>query len=582
MPSKRHRPSRTKSAAKPPVNPAGLRVVAIAKPFYPNSQGARETYLVIAFKDHDAHERECIIPYNHFLTKKPQVIEALSSHGYHWDDPTKALSDITALAACKPERRMTIAFFPGWHDNSYVRPSRWYSPDGDQTEAMRFQPHPAVKLGHHATTGTLKEWREAAKLAAHSDVARCFVSLAFAAPILKLIDGVSFGMMIVGASSLGKSTVLRLAASVPGHIENGRIPTLGASLTALEQILLGYRDGFIPLDDTGELEGDDRTIAAMIRMLGFIIATGSSRNRANQYELSVGTIKPDNRVILGLSSEKTLRELARRGGRDRLRGEEVRLIEIPIPFAGTHDIFNGAKANKRIGSEVGEREAAIRRIETICNANQGVALDVFLKRLCKDRRAKRRLRKWISEFREAAQSLSAEASHGRIVQSFAVTYAAARLAIKYKIVPWGEKSTRKAILACARQAIDHLPSPQDESTWDQSDDAVLAEFRERMASVTIATLDSKGKAKKDAAVSAIKQADGYYDENGKVLLKASRMNAWYPGHTARSRVVRLLRRKGILQAGRRSDTGTIQMQHASVGKGRQGYYRLEWPHEALV
>src|SRR4051812_10307401 len=156
----------------------------------------------------------------------------------------------------------------------------------------------------------------------HSSLARLFIALPFAATVLRLVRGKSFGVVVVGDSSIGKTLLLRLAASVPGHNGEDGLTTLKASSTAIEELVLGHRDGFLPLDEIGQIEGDPKAVAEFLKALSFMISTGQRRNRASPYEDAIGAIKPDTRVIVGMTTETSLAALARHAQQQRLRGEE--------------------------------------------------------------------------------------------------------------------------------------------------------------------------------------------------------------------------------------------------------------------
>ena len=116
------------------------------------------------------------------------------------------------------------------------------------------------------------------------------------------------------------------------------------------------------------------------------------------------------------------------------------------------------EADQEFGRTAAEPQREVHAIERACDENQGVAHRLFLRELCNNPEAVTKLQGWAGEFTEAARHRHADASRGRMISSFAITYAAARLAIEYGILPWGWKSTRAALLRCVTNALAHLPA----------------------------------------------------------------------------------------------------------------------------
>jgi hypothetical protein len=227
----------------------------------------------------------------------------------------------------------------------------------------------------------------------------------------------------------------------------------------------------------------------------------------------------------------------------------------------------------------------VHAIERACDDNQGVAHRVFLRELCNDPDAVTDMQRWVGEFTEAARHLHADASRGRIIASFAVTYAAARLAIEYEILPWGPKATLAALLRCATNALVHLSTVErgtgEGKAAGPSDNEVLADFTEKLRASKLVELPRQS-ASPDEMIAAdafrVGADDGQSIEA--VLLKAERMRDWFPTPQSRNRLIEALKRQGILLPGRDLSTNTVQKQIAPVGKQRSPYYAL--PAAGLV
>ena len=196
---------------------------------------------------------------------------------------------------------------------------------------------------------------------------------------------------LVGETSMAKTLLLKLAASVQGNIHNGAIPTLDSTAAALEQLVIGFRDSFLLLDEIGQVEGSEKQIAQYLRSFAFRLASGRSKGRAGQYEEAVGLPNLASRNIVGMTTERSIADINKTARGRRLPGEAVRLIELPASREGQADVFDRPKANSIIDPAVRDRGAYIERLEQLLNDEQGTAAREFLRRLVGDERAKRRL-----------------------------------------------------------------------------------------------------------------------------------------------------------------------------------------------
>jgi hypothetical protein len=99
---------------------------------------------------------------------------------------------------------------------------------------------------------------------------------------------------LVGETSTAKTLLLKLAASVQGNIDNGAIPTLDSTAAALEQLVIGFRDSFLPLDEIGQVEGSEKQIAQYLRSFAFRLASGRSGGPASmRRQLGYQTSPPE-------------------------------------------------------------------------------------------------------------------------------------------------------------------------------------------------------------------------------------------------------------------------------------------------
>src|SRR4029079_8949144 len=127
-------------------------------------------------------------------------------------------------------------------------------------------------------------------------------------------------------------------------------PTTWDGTTAgFEQRVQGHRDCIVPLDDISYLDGDPTKMAKLIT---FRLAGNRAKEKAGQYVVAQNLVEAESRVIALSTSEDPLWAHLNRVGRRRIRGEEVRMVNVPACVSDKDDIFDGPKASKAVGKTV--------------------------------------------------------------------------------------------------------------------------------------------------------------------------------------------------------------------------------------
>jgi putative DNA primase/helicase len=151
------------------------------------------------------------------LVSRDAIVAKLADLGYAWPESKYRKFIAEALAARRPTRRKEIVLVPGWHRKRFALPDEWIVRQNVQAPQIELQSVPTVKLGAFLSRGTLSDWKERiAKIARHSSRGRLFIAAALAGPTLRIVNHSSFGLNAFGATSSGKTLLLRLAASVWG------------------------------------------------------------------------------------------------------------------------------------------------------------------------------------------------------------------------------------------------------------------------------------------------------------------------------------------------------------------------------
>ena len=539
---------------------------------------AREqAYTAVRFLDRDGKRKKEIVPSSMLVSQPVEFVTLLAGRGYLWP-PTRPLRHkiIGELSIVKPTRQIRVTPVPGCHGKSYVLPDESYTPKGPDRKHFQLCHNPTVRLGEFRRSGTLKEWKEhIGKACIHSTRARLALAAVFAAPNLRELNISSFGFNFSGITSSGKTLCVRLAASAVGLNSSEGPATWDASLAGFEQRALGHRDSILPLDDTSYLPQPD-----VAKLVTFRLASNRPKAKAGQYIFANNLVDVDWRVLPLSTSEEPIWQMIKRERR-RVRGEEVRLINVPACVSDKGDIFDGPNADDRVGSTLAERLDFVEKQEKFTQDYQGEAFRTYLAKRFADKRAEETLKKYMDQFLEAASLPEQWRWLGRIRRLFAVVYASAAQAIDYGVLPWSKKATLKAILACMTDAMDQLAAnfsdaPDGGSERIKSDDALAAEFKRRVEGAKFVRIERNGR-KPHSTAKRLTKADGFIQTTrpGRVryLLRSNAMEAWFPEVTTRKRLSAVLRSRGILKAGRRTDTSTRQI-HIAPLKKRVSCYAL--------
>jgi putative DNA primase/helicase len=331
------------------------------------------------------------------------------------------------LQICRPAKRIICVARVGWHGDTYVLPDRTFGP----RELVLQQ---EIEIAHAVRAcGTLVDWQEKiGKYCIGNSRLSFSVITAFAGPLLMLVGGESGGVHLRGGSSIGKTTLLRVAGSVwGGGGSHGFVRSWRSTANGLEGIAALHNDGFLVLDEMGQA-GDDLGDAI------YMLANGAGKIRANKS----GAARPSHewRIVFLSSGEISLSaKLNERQRQKATAGQEVRIIDIPADAEtgfGVFEHLHGFDSGDKLSRHLKEAAASL----------YGTPILEFLKLLEKiDRDEISILLK--AEFNRLIGKLrftSADGQVQRVAHRFALFSVAGELAIRFSILPWPSGEASKA------------------------------------------------------------------------------------------------------------------------------------------
>lgn len=337
------------------------------------------------------------------------------------------------IQSSHPDARALCTSNVGWHEDCFVLPMLTIG----QREKEQIILQSAYLNENFSTQGTLEEWQQIARLSEGNSRLIFALSMSFASILLTPLEIESGGVHFQGASSLGKTTILRAAASCWGGKDY--ILTWRATTNGLEGTALNHNDTLLCIDELGQSDPDK--IGESIYML----ANGSRKARSDALGFSKPT--PKWRILFISSGETTLAGHLQQVGKKTRAGQEIRILDIPVDtgkygaFENLHGYPNGDSFAKELNALSSKYygNAAIRFIELlIANKPEYLLL----------------ARKKIQQFENECLPPNASGQVSRALNRFAVIAAAGEIATAMGITNWKEGEAFIGIKTCFKAWLD--------------------------------------------------------------------------------------------------------------------------------
>ena len=349
--------------------------------------------------------------------------------------PGKAARDALTklLTSWQPEIRAVTTDRLGWADDACTS---FILGDGrviGEDDVVYQHDQVPAAVAEMKEAGTLASWSaKVAQECSGNPLMVMAVSLAFAGPLLEPLGMDGGGVHLRGASSRGKSTILRVGVSVwgaPGFMNSWR-----ATANGLEGVASACNGSMLALDELGEVSARDAGQAA------YMLANGTGKVRANRS----GMARPTKRwrVMVLSSGEITLADkMAEAGGRA-AAGQTVRLLDIPADGGayGAFDTLHGAPDGAAFSDRL--REATAK--------NYGVAGPAFVQKFLQNPDGiKEDVRSAIADFRELVTERFGVLQDGqlqRAITRLGLLAAAGELATQFGLTGWAQGDAQDAAL----------------------------------------------------------------------------------------------------------------------------------------
>ncbi|MFO1225962.1 DUF927 domain-containing protein [Roseateles sp.] len=386
---------------------------------------------LLEFSDPDGNAKQWAMPVAMLSGEGSEWAARLADMGLEIAHGTAARNRVGQYIKTRhPAERVTCTDRVGWHGGAYVLPSRCIG--GTEGRRYVFQSEAGME-DTFRQRGELATWqREVSALCVGNSRFVFALSCAFAGALLLPAGVESGGFHFRSGSSQGKTSALRIAASVwgrPDYVKRWRTTD-----NALEATAVQHSDNLLILDEIAQLD------AAKAGECAYMLANEQTKGRGKS---GGGNRKQLTWRILFLSSgEVSLATHMADGGKRVMAGQEVRMVDIPLDagqgMGGVEVLHGHASAGVLVEAITG---AAAR-----C---YGVAGRAWLEWLCAHQAG------LPERLREALAAVMADLLPGgageqvrRVARRFALVAVAGELACEAGITGWASNVATTAARRC--------------------------------------------------------------------------------------------------------------------------------------
>jgi uncharacterized protein (DUF927 family) len=342
----------------------------------------------------------------------------------------------------------------GWHGPVYVLPGEAI---GEVGEKVVFQNAHAIEPAF-GMSGTVDEWRKYVAALAQGNSRVIFaVSVAFAGALLGPAGEDSGGFHFRGLSSTGKSTALKVGASVWGS-PSKYCRTWRATGNGLEGLAALHNDGLLILDELSQIDPKEAGEAA------YLLANGRGKARAARN----GTARESAswRSLFLSAGEESLAALMARAGQKPTAGQEIRLADIEADAGagmGAIESLHGYESSAAVA--IALKDAATRYYGSV-----GVE---WLRLIVNDHEELAGvITDGIARFLEEVVPNGGVGQVERVARRFGLIAIAGEIATQYGLTGWAQEEAIEAAAKCFRSWVEFFGG-----TGNREERELLAQVR---------------------------------------------------------------------------------------------------------
>src|ERR1035437_9877056 len=331
------------------INPETGKATFLASPFkvtaVTRQLDGRDVGRLVETRDQDGSVQKFIIGMAELAEGGTALAQVLLGLGVRVNPNNAAKDRLAMWIQFQAPERIFVASRVGWHGKSFVLPEQTIAPPGEAS--VVYQGGRGVAHRYYQR-GTLEEWIEhIGRLCIGKSRLIFAVALAFAGFLLRIIEQESGGFHYQGLSSIGKTTLLRVAGSVLGGGEKGFIQSWRATSNGLEAVAELHNDSLLLLDELGQLAAEE------IGRVTYMLGNGQGKVRMTK-EIRVRPAMGWRLVFLS-TGETSLADHMMTVNRQVHAGQEVRIISIVADASkgmGCFEELHGAESADQFANQL--------------------------------------------------------------------------------------------------------------------------------------------------------------------------------------------------------------------------------------
>lgn len=388
---------------------------------------------VVRFYDRDGMKKELYLRNSDIATNGRAIIKILVDEGLQVSTDSRmidALQHYLNMAPPLEKEMATCTDRIGWHGEIYLLPDN--SVIGNAGTRVVYTGAPIGN--HHATKGTLPQWKDNVAAICRGNTMLIFaICISLAAVLLRLLKVESGGYHIFGESSTGKSTTLYVGASV--HSEpNEFMGTWRSTSNGVEARAKQCNDSLMINDELHQ------STAKEAGGISYLIMNDKGKQRANV----LGGARDVNgwRLNCLSSGEVAYAAFIQEGGKNSRAGQEVRMVDISADMGaglGVFENIHGAKDSHTFAEQ----------IKKACLNYYGTPIRAFLDELVGNID---QLEPFFVDMKDNFFNdyvpLESSGQVKRVATKFAVAALAGELATEVDITGWDEGEAYEAVGSC--------------------------------------------------------------------------------------------------------------------------------------
>ena len=403
--------------------------------------------LLLRFRDRDDAVQQLVVTRDMFTGEKTELAALLARRGLYVHPGRGSAAILNEyLAKLKSEKRARVVGRTGWHRidgaSVFVLPAETFG----STKAEIIYEDEASEPPPFNAAGTLAGWQAGvAERCVGNHRLMLVVCCAFAAPLLEPMGEQGGGFHLHGKSSTGKTTLLRVAASVwggePGSGALAYIRQWRATGNGMEGLARAHSDTLLAMDEIGTAD------PGSLGETAYMLANGRGRERLDRSGRPRRVVK--FRSLFLSTGEPSFADKLAEAQKHPRAGQEVRMVDIAADAGAGFGVLDDL-------GDAASVDAVLTGLREATTAHFGLAGPAFLRHLV-DRLAREPglvaelhawsdslIRDWLAPFP------AADGQVRNVARRFALLAIAGELATSGGITGWASIDVREAISACFR------------------------------------------------------------------------------------------------------------------------------------